>query len=124
MFFFTFAMLGGKPANKNIDKSVIAAVMINRVFVFMVLERTLLLFPFARLQRRYGVPGHFNLYVLGYSDLNPIVFESNNRSVDPAGGNDLVAGLQVVDHLLQLFLFIAGRQEDDQIKNDENERQY
>jgi hypothetical protein len=58
---------------------------------------------FGSLQCRDGISGNVDLDVLRYSELNPVVFESHYRTVNPTRSDDLIASFQTVDHLLKLL---------------------
>ena len=83
-----------------------------------------MLFGIGSQQRRDSVSGKFDFDVFGNPELNSVVFESDYRTVNSAGSDDLIAGLQIVDHVLQLLLPAARRQKDDQVKDAENEYQW
>jgi hypothetical protein len=79
-----------------------------------------LLFCFGSLERGDSVSGELDFYVFRYSELNPVVLESNYRTVNPARGDDLIARFQVVDHALQVLLPPPCRQKYDQVKDAQN----
>src|SRR5262245_40956321 len=82
------------------------------------------LFLLGSLQCRNGIPRKLDFDVFRYSKLNPVVFESHYRTVNPTRSDDLIAGLQVVDHFLKLLLTASCREKNNQVKDakDEDER--
>ena len=76
---------------------------------------------FGSLQCRDGVSGKLDLDVLCYSELNPVVFESHYRTVNPTRSDDLIASLQIVDHRLKLLSLALCRQENEQVKDADND---
>ena len=65
------------------------------------------------------VSRHFDLHVLSNPDLNSIVLETHNRTVNPTVCDNFVADLEIVDHLLKLLL--AGLAWPDQKKVKDNQ---
>lgn len=79
---------------------------------------------FWRLQGRNGVAGELDFYILRYTELYAISSDSYYRTVNPAARDDLISALEVVDHLLDLLLTPASREENNKVENpeDKNER--
>jgi hypothetical protein len=78
------------------------------------------------LQRCDGTSGKLDFDIFSYPELNSVVFESHYRTVNPSRSDDLIACLQVIDHLLEFLPLALRREEDDQIENtdDENEQKW
>jgi len=73
------------------------------------------------LQGSNGIAGKLDLDVFRNAKLNPVVFESYYRTVNPTGIDDLIARLQVVDHVLKLLLAPPRRQKYDQVKDSKDQ---
>jgi len=71
------------------------------------------------LKRSYRIPRHLYFHVLGNTKLDSVPFEACNGTVNPACRDDLIAHFEVFDHLLNLLLTAAVRQDHDQVENDD-----
>src|ERR1700722_3075327 len=66
--------------------------------------------------------GDFHAQIIGrHAEVNRIVFQRNDSASQAAAGGDLVAGLELVEHALPLFLTALLRENQEKIKNGENE---
>src|SRR5688572_29717430 len=73
------------------------------------------------LQRRHGVAGNLDLDVGCDAQLDDVVGDAGHHAVNAARGDDLVAVLQVLDHLLHGFLLLVGGTDEEEVENDEDE---
>src|SRR5437867_8396162 len=74
---------GGNPANRRTDSTVIPTVINNLVrILFVIIPLYSSSFPFACLQCGHGIPRHFDLHILRDPNLDAVVFETHNRTVD------------------------------------------
>jgi hypothetical protein len=68
-----------------------------------------------------GAARHFDLYLLGDTQQDGVAFKSNDRAIDTAVRNYLIAGFQVVQHRRGLFLAPLGRKDHQKVEDDHDE---
>ena len=75
---------------------------------------------FRILEGRHCILRHLDFDVFRNPDLDSIVFQTHDCTVNTACSNDFVADLEVVDHLLELLLAGGSGTDQNEIEDDEN----
>ena len=74
--------------------------------------------------RRDRAAHDFQAYILGrHADVQRIIFQAHHRTTESAFGDDPVAGLEILEHLLFLLLPFLRGQNQQEVENGEDQRE-